>query len=541
MIRIALLCCGLVAAGIAQAPPAVVKKVIRGGGAQNTRVMEHLDQLVNGIGPRLTSSDNLTKACEWAREKFKSFGIKNARLEEWGTFPVGFNRGPWTGRMIKPEKLALEFGTPSWSPGTKGPQRGPVRIAPGDAAELRRNADQFKGAWVIAPRTMTGGLSGRRIRRQDREKLFREVGVLGVLRGTRALIITSGNKNIDWDGLPKIPTINLTGDHFKKIKSLAEDGRDVELEFDIHNNFKKGPIKLYNVIAEIKGSDKPDELVIVGGHIDSWDGATGTTDNGTGVATTLEAARLLMKAGARPKRTIRFMLWSGEEQGLLGSRAYIRQHPEENDRISAVLVHDGGTNYVSGIAATDAMYEPMQRVLKPLFDLDETMKFSVRKVRSLPYPIGSDHDSYIAVGVPGFFWNQKGRAVYRRTHHTQHDTFKAAIPEYQVHTAKVVAIASLAIANLPDKLNRTGMRRANRFSRRRIFGVRYDDKMVVTRVTEGSVAEKAGIKIKDKILRVGKTKVKDRFTLAEALKDGKVKKIVVRRGNREVTLTARFD
>ena len=119
------------------------------------------------------------------------------------------------------------------------------------------------------------------------------------------------------------------------------------------------------MIADIPGSELPDEYVIVGGHIDSWDGATGTTDNGTGVATTLEAARILMKAGVKPRRTIRFMLWSGEEQGLLGSAAYVKAHKDLMPKISAVLVHDGGTNYLSGIGATEAMIERLRAGLRP--------------------------------------------------------------------------------------------------------------------------------------------------------------------------------
>ena len=169
------------------------------------------------------------------------------------------------------------------------------------------------------------------------------------------LIVTGGAYRIAWDKLPETPVINLVKSQFDEVAGLVKEGKPVVLEFDIRNYFKKGPIPLYNVIADIPGTEFPDEYVIVGGHIDSWDGATGTTDNGTGCATTLEAARLLMKSGIRPRRTIRFMLWSGEEQGLMGSRAYVKDHPELMKKISAVLVHDGGTNYLSGIAATKAM------------------------------------------------------------------------------------------------------------------------------------------------------------------------------------------
>ena len=184
----------------------------------------------------------------------------------------------------------------------------------------------------------------------------------------RDLLLTGGTHRITWDKLPTIPTITLLRKQYDEITGWLKAGKAVTLEFDIRNHFKKGPIKLYNVIADIPGTEKPDEYVIVGGHIDSWDGATGTTDNGTGVATTLEAARILMKSGVRPKRTIRFMLWSGEEQGLLGSAAYVKSHKDLMSRISAVLVHDGGTNYLSGIGATETMLADFEKVFEPVKD-----------------------------------------------------------------------------------------------------------------------------------------------------------------------------
>src|SRR5262249_41177993 len=155
------------------------------------------------------------------------------------------------------------------------------------------------------------------------------------------LILTGGSSRVEWDKLPTRVSVTMLASQHKKIVDLLKAGKEVQLTIDLKVEFKKGPIKVYNVIAELPGTEKPDELVIAGGHSDSWDGARGTTDNGTGVSTTLEAARLLTKAGAKPKRTIRFMLWSGEEQGLLGSRAYIKAHPEETEKISCVLVHDG--------------------------------------------------------------------------------------------------------------------------------------------------------------------------------------------------------
>jgi carboxypeptidase Q len=444
-------------------------------GRDSSQVMEHLDVLCNRIGPRLTSSDDLQNACEWARDRFKSFGIENARLEEWGTFPVGFNRGPWRGRMVEPTEKSLEFGTNAWTAGTKGVTKGSAVLAPENDEQLSAAKPNLKGAWVLVPRAAGGGRGGFGAQppadpearkkqeaeaefRKKRDAVFAEQGIAGVVRPANGeLIVTSGNHRISWDTLPTTPTIDLVQKQWTEIASLLKDGKPVVLEFDVRNYFKKGPIKLYNVIADIPGTERPDEYVIVGGHIDSWDGATGATDNGTGCATALEAARILMKTGVKPKRTIRFMLWSGEEQGLLGSRAYVESHKDLMPKISAVLVHDGGTNYLSGISATEAMMSDMEQIFKPVIGLDPVLPFALRKVEGLRAGGGSDHASFFAAGVPAFFWGQAGKAVYRNTHHTQHDTYNMAIPEYQRHSSVVIALASFGIADLDHLLSRDKM------------------------------------------------------------------------------------
>ncbi|MCA9322552.1 MAG: M20/M25/M40 family metallo-hydrolase, partial [Planctomycetes bacterium] len=336
-----------------------------------------------------------------------------------------------------------------------------------------------------------------------------------------------------WDDLPDFPTIMLRRDQISEINAELDKGEEVILEFDIENEFKEGPIPVYNVIADIVGTEFPDEYVIVGGHIDSWDGATGTTDNGTGSATTIEAARLLMAAGAKPKRTIRFMLWSGEEQGLLGSRAWIKDNMDQMEKISAVLVHDGGTNYVSGIIATPTMKEDFERVFAPCIGLNADLPFEISERDGLPGGIGSDHDAFLSEGVPGFFWRQSGRANYTYTHHTQFDTFDAAIPEYQQHTSMVVAIGALGIANLDHMLNRENLRAASTRNRRRL-GINVDDDMKLNSVLEDSVAGKAGLKVGDKLISVGKIEIKDLGDLRRAINvdDQKLKVIYEREGKR---------
>ena len=544
---------------------AEVQRVIALGRSENL-VMEHLDQLSNGIGPRLTSSEGFQKACEWARARFESFGLKNARLETWGEFPVGFNRGPSAGRMIAPETKALTFGTNAWTAGTEGPLAGPAVLAPTNDEELEAVRPKLAGAWVFVqatPRRRPGGEgggggggdagarpsstgasdrgSGDRAFRDKLEKAYDDAKVAGTVRsGRNDLILTGGSSKISWEKLPARPSINLLAAEHKDIVDRLKKGEDVRVEFDLKHRFVKGPIELSNVIAEIPGTEKPDEIVIVGGHLDSWDGAQGTTDNGTGVATTLEAARLLAKAGVHPKRTIRFMLFGGEEQGLLGSHAYVEKHKDEMPKISAVLVHDGGTNYCNGITATPPMVSLLEPVFAPVANLDPEMPFKVREVKGLSGG-GSDHASFLRADVPGFFWSQKGRANYNHTHHTQFDTFDAAIPEYQKNSSIVIAVGALGIANLPELLPRENLRAPEQGFGGRRLGVQLADDMTIDEVTEDGLAAKIGLKKGDKIVKIGDQPVADSGEMRSAFMDGPAKtKVTVVRDGAEVAFDVEF-
>jgi carboxypeptidase Q len=519
---------------LAQAADPVPDAVIREG-RENSRVMEHLDHLTNTIGPRLTGSTRLTTACEWTREQFASWGL-DARLEEWGTFPVGFDRGPGSAKMTAPEAMNLTVGTDAWMPGTNGPQSGPARLAPTSDEELAAAKPGLKGAWVFS--TARGP--------EKYQAAYDEAGIAGLIRSApKDLILTGGRSSLKWDELPTRVRITMAASQHAKIVGLLKEGKDVALTIDLKNEFVKGPIKLYNVIADLRGTEKPDEKVIIGGHIDSWDGATGATDNGTGVSTTLEAARLLAKAGAKPRRTIRFMLWSGEEQGLLGSRAWIKAHPEEMKLISACIVHDGGTNYVSGINATETLAPVFDTVFSRARTLDEQLPFTVRKVGGLPRGIGSDHDSFLAQGVPGFFWNQsrtsdKGQA-YSHEHHTQHDLYGAAIPEFQRHSATVIALGAWGLANLDGLLPRDGITSTASSENKRLLGVQCDDEMVVQSVVADSPAAKAGVREGDRVLKLGGKALPDVIELRKEIQLSPAQAtLTVRREGKDLDLPVTF-
>jgi Zn-dependent M28 family amino/carboxypeptidase len=255
-----------------------------------------------------------------------------------------------------------------------------------------------------------------------------------------------GNDRVS--GADPLPTLFVVHEHYSQIHRLAtrQGGAPTRVEVEISNKLTPGPIPVYNTIGEIRGSEKPDEYVILGAHIDSWDLGQGTTDNGTGTCVVLEAARILSKSGIKPKRTIRFCLFSGEEQGLYGSREYVKAHQTELPKTSMCLVHDTGTGKVQGIGLQGR--ESVKPILEPeLVSLKELGCADIN-LRSMP---GSDHQSFEAAGVPGFA-AQQDWAEYRFTHHSQSDTLDKAKEPDLIQGAQVLAVAALRVANLPQLL-----------------------------------------------------------------------------------------
>lgn len=260
--------------------------------------------------------------------------------------------------------------------------------------------------------------------------------------------------------------VNVRQSDFDYLTARTMEGVDLIVEFDLQNTLVAGPFPVYNVIAEIPGTELPEEVVIISAHMDSWDGpgSMGTTDNGTGTSVTIEAARILAAVGAKPKRTIRFALWGGEEQGLLGSRAYIESlSDEEKARISAAFVDDGGTNYEGGLPAADYMVDYLAAATAPVngvFYSETDGEFLDVNIRPTGDKIdthgGSDHAAFNRVGVPGFFWDEVGRAEYGYGWHTQNDTLDLAIEEYLVQSATNAAITAYNLANAPTLLPREG-------------------------------------------------------------------------------------
>jgi hypothetical protein len=353
-------------------------------GLKKNRAMDHMHYLTKSIGHRLAGSDNHGKATEWARDKFESMGLANAHLEKAAELPVGFNRGPANGSMVIPERRDLNFTTPAWSAGTDGARRARAIAVSDNGDELKAIRSELEGAWVLRP-----GFDDVDKYLEFMEKWDElEVDIAGEILPSRGERLHSfGDMNIEWDDLPEIPKVILLEKEWNEIHELLAEGEEVYLEFEINNRFIEGPVPVYNVVADIPGSEKPDEYVIVGAHIDSWDAGEGALDNGTGVVAAIEAARILMESEARPKRTVRFVLFAGEEVGMLGSKAYVNDHPELLPKISAVLNMDQGSDYIRGIASTHEMERDFEEVFAPLSILDPTKSFEIKVDDHLPAAI----------------------------------------------------------------------------------------------------------------------------------------------------------
>ncbi|MCL1973698.1 MAG: M20/M25/M40 family metallo-hydrolase [Bacteroidetes bacterium] len=491
------------------AQDAVISRMIEIGTTDN-QTTHWLDILSNRIGGRPIGSDAYNNAVTWTASKFKEWGME-VSIEEAGEVPVGFNRGPWFGRMLSDNGMILHFATPSYTAGTKGVQKGHVWIEPKSRSEFLQMKGALKGAWVLIGGNSTGrpidtspradslraktlayndsiSLINREIMMEMRQtgvvkpllplkeepallyKELCEAGILGIIQSAPLPIIALSDRSVamnpqmSFETLPTVCDIKLDEHQYAVIYQMAKERRNFELEFDIRNHFKPGPVKYHNVIGIIRGSKYPNEYVMVSGHLDSYDVATGGVDCGVGVTPAMEAARLIMKAGGKPQRTILFCLFAGEEFGLLGAQAYVKQHKKELDKISNLFNRDGGPTVPTGISVPESMYDDFVKVCAPINRINPDFPFTVQKAIPRPRPTsfgGTDATVFAVEGVPTFGFSladTKGyNFAYNEIWHTERDTFNKSIPEYQEHTSVVTAIVAFGLANLDHLLSRKGM------------------------------------------------------------------------------------
>ncbi len=504
-------------------PDPDIQARIRKEGMENSQIMRTMHFLTDVYGPRLTGSPNHKAAAEWAIKQMASWGFDNAHLEPWDFGHPGWLNERASGHVISPYKEPLVFEVLAWTPSTSGALTGKIyqMIAPDSLTEgefkafLEGEKEKVKGKMVMVGKHRVipvsfepenkrltddqaktrfsgdgpaGPPPGVREREQQqqpgqpRKLSSREVnqraGEFLAANGAMMMIIDTAsegtrmeqrrvrafhNRNYDPSKFP--PTVMLSNEDYGRITRVLADGAPVELEFNIVNrNYPEGKTS-YNAIAEIAGSDKKDEVIMLGGHLDSWHSATGATDNAVGCAAMMEAARILKALGVKPRRTIRVALWGGEEQGLLGSQAYVKEHfgSFENQKpdffkLGAYFNIDSGTGRARGMSvfgppeAADAL----RPALAPFADLG----FAGVRASNRRGLGGSDNGSFNQAGLPGIGVGQDPIEYRNVTWHTNLDTYERIVEDDVKKSAIIIAAAVYHLAmrdQLPPRFTHENM------------------------------------------------------------------------------------
>lgn len=465
---------------------------IKEEGFQRSRVMEITSYLTDVYGPRLTGSPNIRAAAEWAKQQLTQWGLANVHLEPWGPFGRGWANERFSAQVVSPRPFPLIGYPGAWTPGTNGPVTAEAVMAVIDSeADFAKYRGKLQGKFVLAqavpevpalweapahrltdqeladlatqpppPRPFAGRGAFQQFN-QRRMQFYRDEGVAGVIfpgRGSGGTVFGTGNGPRDPSAPPYPPTLSLAVEHYGRIARLLDKGVPVSLQVDIQNRFYDDDPNSFNLIAEIPGTDKADEVVMLGAHFDSWHWGTGATDNAAGSAVMMEAVRILKATGLKLRRTVRLALWTGEEQGLLGSRAYVQQHfgdretmqlKPEHAKLAGYFNVDNGTGRIRGVylQGNEAVAPIFQRWMEPFRNLGMTT-LSIRNTG------GTDHLSFDAVGLPGFQFIQDPIEYGTRTHHSNMDVYERIQPFDMMGNAVIVATFVYQTANRDEKLPR---------------------------------------------------------------------------------------
>jgi hypothetical protein len=494
---------------------AEVNAKIRQEGMNNSKIMRTLHFLTDVYGPRVTGSPSLKAAGEWAIKEMQTWGFTTGRMEPWAWGKPGWTNDFASGAITSPVKDKLEFEVLAWTPGTNGTVTAKAfnLIAPDQptGAELEKYLESIKpkvqnaivlvGKWRVVPVNITppakrrtdeqvkqqydpnaapgqgrGGREGRggrgdqpapREGAMSANDLTQRISDFLVASGARLRINDAAREhgqiiafqNRSYDLAKAVPTVVMRNEDYGRIARILEDGTPVELQFNIVNKVYPEGTTAYNAIGEIAGTDKKDEVVMLGGHLDSWHSATGATDNAIGCAVMMEAARILQAIGVRPRRTIRVALWSGEEQGLLGSQAYVKEHfgsfeaqKPEYSKLMAYLNIDSGTGRArgAGVFGPPEAAGIVREIVKPFEDFG-VFGASASTSRSIG---GTDHTSFNNVGLTGIGFGQDPIEYNSHTHHTNLDTYERVIEQDVKQSAITIASVLYHLAMRDEMLPR---------------------------------------------------------------------------------------
>ncbi|HEY6212345.1 MAG TPA: M20/M25/M40 family metallo-hydrolase [Vicinamibacterales bacterium] len=473
----------------------------------HSQVMRTLHFLTDVYGPRVTGSPNLKAAGEWAIKTMEGWGMTNGHLEPWDFGHPGWVNERFTAHAISPFKDQLTCEVLAWTPGTDGTVTAqayeldlPDRPTPDQLAAFLAGAkDKVKGRIVLAgkhivvpvnfnppakrrddeqvrrqydPNNPDDGRGGRGARGggnnvpppMTARQIDEQVDAFLVANGAKVRINDAGREhgqiiafnNRTYDVAKAVPTVVMRNEDYGRISRVLADGTPVTLEFNIVNKVYPEGRTAYNTIAEIPGTDKKNEVVMLGGHLDSWQSATGATDNAIGCAMMMEAARILKALGVAPRRTIRVALWSGEEEGLLGSQAYVKQHfgsfespKPEFATLDAYLNIDSGTGRPRGasVFGPASAASIVRDVLKPFEDL-KVFGASATRSRNVG---GTDSTSFNNAGLPGIGFGQDPIEYNTHTHHTNLDNYERIVEE-DVRAGAIVIASTLYHLAMRDEM-----------------------------------------------------------------------------------------
>ena len=475
---------------------------IRYEGFHDSHVMEYASGLMDSIGERLTGSPNMKRANEWTRDELTAMGLSNSHLEAWGPFGRGWANQYVNARMTSPDITPLIVYAKAWTPGTNGAVSGKcVRVNIEEKSDFDKYRGKLAGMIVMfgpdadvkpiteapyerysdaeldkignyeipgerAPSRMAE-FARRRQLAKEVNQFFADEKVLAVIdhsRGTAGggtVFVQSGGSYKTGE-TTTIPQLTMASEHWSRIARLLQEKKDVTLELNVVNTFYDDDPMQYDTIAEIPGTDKKDEVVMLGAHLDSWHAGTGATDNGAGTIVMMEAVRILKALDIKPRRTIRIGLWSGEEEGLLGSQGYVEHHfgsrppmddpnmkgmptllrreagpvtvKPEQAKVSAYFNVDNGTGKIRGIylQENEAVAPIFEAWMQPFKDLGMT-------TISMQNTGGTDHLSFDAVGIPGFQFIQDPIEYETRTHHSNMDVYDRLQPDDLKQISVIVA------------------------------------------------------------------------------------------------------
>jgi hypothetical protein len=491
----------LVTPGAQSAPPAervdldAIYK-IKSEGLERSQVMETASYLTDINGPRLTNSPNIRKAADWAMKRLNEWGIANVRQETWGPFGRGWSNEKFTANVLSPQPFPLIAFPKAWTPGTNGVVSADAMMAVIEDDDFPKWSGKLKGKIVLAtkPLPVKALLDplGRRFSDKDldemqeqeidaerrdrpnfranqermrkRMEFFAREGVVAVLepgngRNDHGAILVGGPRELrDAKAAPQPPQVVVATEHYGRIARTLEKNIPVTIELNIDNKYQDEQLDSFNIIGEIPGTDRADEVVMLGAHFDSWHAGTGSTDNAAGSAAMMEAIRILKASGLKMRRTVRLALWTGEEQGLLGSRAYVKKEFGDPDTMLIKPAHAklaGYYNMDNGTGAIRGVYLQGNEAVRPIFAAwmapFKNLGMTTLTIRNTG---STDHVPFDEVGLPGFQFIQDPVEYSAYSHHTNMDLYERIQPEDMMKNSVIIASFVYHTANRDDRLPR---------------------------------------------------------------------------------------